>query len=73
MEANGWRRVLESNDIQTGCEPEHPYLQRNFSIDSKGVQEVFVTAHLLPALTRHVHPACPVIEEFVEGFIEGFS
>jgi hypothetical protein len=26
---------------------------------------------IIPALTRHLHPAYSVIEEIVEGFVEG--
>jgi hypothetical protein len=44
----------------------------DFNIDSTGVQEVFATTRHAPALTRHVHPAYSVIEEFVEGFVEEF-
>ena len=33
-----------------------------------GLQEDFGTTRHAPALTRHLHPACPVIEGFVEGF-----
>ena len=37
-----------------------------------GVQEVFVTIRQLSDLTRHLLVSYPVIEEIVEGFVEGF-
>ena len=38
----------------------------------KGVQEVSATIRALPDLTRHSPAAYSVIEETVEGFVEGF-
>jgi hypothetical protein len=54
-----------------GCQPQYPDLQGKFIIDFTGLQEVFGTARHLPDLTRHVHAAYSVIEEIVEGFVEG--
>jgi hypothetical protein len=62
---------LESNDTFNDCQPQYPNLRGYFNSDSKGVQAVFVTTRHLPALTRHAHPAYSVIEEIVEGFVEG--
>jgi hypothetical protein len=59
---------LESNDIFIGCQRQYPNLLGYFNVDSKGPQEVFTTTRHLLAITRHAHPAHPVIEEFVEGF-----
>jgi hypothetical protein len=66
-----WRRGPESNGVFVGCQPQYPDLKGNCSIDSKGLQEVFGTTRRLPALTRHAHPAYSVVEEIVEGFVEG--
>ncbi len=60
------------NDVFTDHQPQYPDLQAHFDIDSKGVQAVFITAHHIPALTRHMPAAYSVIEEIVESFIEGF-
>jgi hypothetical protein len=38
----------------------------------KGVQEVSATIRALPDLTRQLPVAYSVIEEIVEGFVEGF-
>jgi hypothetical protein len=59
-------------DTFNDCLPQSSDLQGNFNIDSKGVQAVSVTTRHLPALTRHAHGAYSVIEEIVEGFIEGY-
>jgi hypothetical protein len=37
-----------------------------------GVQEVFVTIRQQSDLTRRLLVSYPVIEEIVEGFVEGF-
>jgi hypothetical protein len=66
-----WRRGSESNDVFIGCQPQYPDLQGFYNIDFTAFQEVFVTTRHLPDLTRHLHPAYSVIEEIVEGFIEG--
>jgi hypothetical protein len=58
--------------VSNGCQPQYLGLQGNFIIDSKELQAVFGITRHLPALTRHAHPAYSVIEEFVEGFVEGF-
>jgi hypothetical protein len=67
-----WRRGSESNEVFTGCQPQYPDLQGYFNIDPKGFQAVFGTTRHLPALTRNAHPAYSVVEEIVEGFVEGF-
>jgi hypothetical protein len=67
-----WRRGAESNDVFTGCQPQYPDLQGYFSIDYKRLQADLVTTRHLPALTPRAHAAYSVIEEFVEGFVEGF-
>jgi hypothetical protein len=61
------------NDTFTGCQPQYPDLQWNFNIDSKWLHAVFDTTRHLPDLTRHAYPAHSVIEEIVEGFVEGFQ
>jgi hypothetical protein len=66
---NSSRRGSESDDAFTGCQPQYPDLQGCFNIDSTGLQEVFSTTRHLPDLTRHIHNAYSVIEEFVEGFL----
>jgi hypothetical protein len=50
-----------------------PYGKSQFNADFTGVQAVSDTIRPLPALTRHVHPYYSVIEEIVEGFVEGFE
>ena len=72
INARNWRRGSESNAAFTDFQPQYPDLQGFFSIDFKGVQALFATIRPLPALTRRAHPACSVIEEIVEGFVEGF-
>jgi hypothetical protein len=67
------RRRSESNDVFISHQPQYADLQGDFNIDSKGVQVVFGTTRNLPALTPHAHAAYSVIEEFVEGFVEGFT
>src|ERR1035437_892059 len=67
-----WRRGSESNGVFTDCQPQYPDLQGHFNIDSKGLQEIFGTTRHLPDLTRHIPAAYTVIEEIVEGFVEGF-
>jgi hypothetical protein len=63
----------ESNEVFTDGQPQYPDLQGHFNFDSKGLQAVSGTPRHLPALTRHAPGACPVIEEIVEGFVEGFG
>jgi hypothetical protein len=58
--------------VPTGCQPQYPDLQGDFNIDFARLQGVFGTTRHLPALTRHRHPTYSVIEEIVEGFVEGF-
>jgi len=67
-----WRRGSESNEVFTDGQPQYPDLQGHFNFDSKGLQAVSGTTRHLPALTRHAPGACSVIEEIVEGFVEGF-
>jgi hypothetical protein len=50
-----------------------PDLQGNFNIDFTGVQAVSDTILLNPPPTRHTPAAYSVIEEIVEGFVEGFG
>jgi len=69
---NRWRRGSESNDVFTDNQPQYPDFQGYFSADFIGVQAPFTTTHHLPDLTRHVHCYYSVIEEIVEGFVEGF-
>jgi hypothetical protein len=66
------RRRSESNDVFAGCQPQYPDLQAHFNIDFKGLQTVFGTTRHLPDLTRRLYPAYSVIEEIIEGFVEGF-
>jgi hypothetical protein len=50
----------------------HPFEGRYFNTGFTGLQTVSGTTRHLPDLTRHAHPAYSVIEEIVEGFVEGF-
>jgi len=68
-----WRRGSESNAVFTDYQPQHPDFQGCSNTDFTGVQAVFVTTRQLSGLTRHVPPFCSVIEEIVEGFVEGFG
>jgi len=67
-----WRRRSESDDVFSGCQPQYPDLQGYFNIGFTGVQALLDTIQLNPAHTRHTPAAYPVIEEIVEGFVEGF-
>jgi hypothetical protein len=67
-----WRRGSESNEVFTDYQPQYPDLQGYFNADFKGPQAVFTTTPHLPDLTRNLHAAYSVIEEIVEGFVEGF-
>ena len=67
-----WRRGSESNEVFTGHQPQYPDLQGYFNAVFAGVQGVFVTIRHLSDLTRHAPATYSVIEEIVEGFIEGF-
>jgi hypothetical protein len=67
------RQGSESNAVFTDCQPQYPDLQGDFNADFTGLQEVSDTIRRLPDLTRHVHSAYSVIEEIVEGFVEGSS
>jgi hypothetical protein len=66
------RRGSESNGVFTDCQPQYPDLQGDFNANFTGLQEVSGTIHHMPDLTRHVPAAYSVIEEIVEGFVEGF-
>jgi hypothetical protein len=68
---NQQRRGSESNEVFTDCQPQYPDLQGDFNSDFTGLQEVSDAIRRLPDLTRHIHGAYSVIEEFVEGFVEG--
>ena len=65
-------RESESNGAFTDYQPRYPNLQGDFNAGFTGVQEVSNTIGPLPDLTRHLHPAYSIIEEIVEGFVEGF-
>jgi hypothetical protein len=67
-----WRRRSESNGVFTDCQPQYPDLQGYFSSGFTGVQALYETIRHLPDLTRHIPAAHTVIEEIVEGFVEGF-
>jgi hypothetical protein len=66
------RRGSESNEVFTDCQPQYPDLQGYFNADFTGLQEVSDTIRHLPDLTRHIPGTYSVIEEIVEGFVEGF-
>jgi hypothetical protein len=67
-----WRQGSESNDAFTDYQPQYPDLQGNFNTAFAGVQDHFGTTRPLQDLTRHIPVAYSVIEEIVEGFVEGF-
>jgi hypothetical protein len=67
-----WRRGSESNEVFTDCQPQYPDLQSHFNADFTRPQKVSDTIRQLPDLTRHIPVAYSVIEEIVEGFVEGF-
>jgi hypothetical protein len=69
----GWRRGSESNGAFTDCQPQYPDFQGYFNTGFTGVQAVFDTIRHIPGLTRRIPAAYPVIEEIVEGFVEGLS
>jgi hypothetical protein len=64
--------MSESKEVLSGCQPQYPNLQGYFSFDYAGVHVDFSTTRHLPDLTRYKPAAYSVIEEIVEGFIEGF-
>ena len=66
------RRGSESNAVFPDCQPQYPDLQGYFNSDFTGVQALFGTIRHVPDLTRHLPAAYSVIEEIVEGFVEGF-
>src|ERR1035438_5053395 len=63
----------ESNDVFTDYQPQYPDLQGDFNFDFTGVQAVFNTIRQLPDLIRHLPAYYSVIEEIVEGFVEGYG
>ncbi|MGA3283420.1 MAG: hypothetical protein ABSD57_03030 [Verrucomicrobiota bacterium] len=67
-----WRRGSESNGVFTDYQPQYPDLQGDFNADFTGLQEVSDTIRQLPDLTHHLPAYYSVIEEIVEGFVEGF-
>jgi len=68
---SNWRRGSESNDVFTDYQPQYPDLHGFFNIDFTGVQAISDTNRPLPDLTRHLLAYYSVIEEIVEGFVEG--
>ena len=66
------RRGSESDEALTGNLPAYPDLQGHFNADFTGVQAVFSTIRQLSCLTRRTPGFYSVIEEIVEGFVEGF-
>jgi len=68
-----WRRGSESNAVFTGCQPQYPDLQGNSNPGFTGVQALFDATSQLSGLTRHLPAFYSVIEEIVEGFVEGIS
>jgi hypothetical protein len=66
------RRGSVFNEVFTDCQPQYPDLQGYFKADFTGLQAVFNTIRQLPDLTRHLPGYYSLIEEIVEGFVEGF-
>ena len=66
-----WRRSSESNNDFTDYQPQYPDLQGDFNASYSRLQEVFSTTGSLPDLTRHLPTYYSVIEEIIEGFVEG--
>ena len=62
---------MESNGVFTDCQPQYPDSQGDFNADFTGLQEVSDPIRQLPDLTRHLTAYYSVIEEIVEGFVEG--
>ena len=60
------------NGAFTDCQPQYRDLQGYFNIGFTAFQALFDTIRLNPSHTRHLPAACSVIEEIVEGFVEGF-
>ena len=58
--------------VFTDFQPQYPDLQGYFTVDFTRVQALFYTICQLPDLTRQLPGFYPVIEEIVEGFVEGF-
>jgi hypothetical protein len=69
---NQQRRGSETNEVFTDYQPQYPDLQAHLNAVFSGLQEVFTTIRQLPDLTPHLPVAYSVIEEIVEGFVEGF-
>jgi hypothetical protein len=67
----GKRRGSESNEFFTDNQPQYPDLLSNLKVDFTGPQAVFCTIRQLPDLTRNLPALYSVIEEIVEGFVEG--
>jgi hypothetical protein len=66
-----WRRGSESNGAFTDNQPQYPDFERNFTPDFTRLQASFTTTPHAPDLTCHAHGYYSVIEEIVEGFVEG--
>jgi hypothetical protein len=66
-----WRRGSESNGAFTDCQPQYPDLQGYFNTGFTGVQALSDTIRFNSSPTRHAPTAYTVIEEIVEGFVEG--
>jgi len=64
-----WRGA---NEVFTDDEPQYPDLPGDINTVFKGVREVSATIRALPGLTRQSPVAYSVIEEIIEGFVEGF-
>ena len=62
----------ESNGVFTDCQPQYPDFQGYFNSGFIGVQGLFAAIRQLSDLTRRTHGFYSVIEEIVEGFVEGF-
>jgi len=68
----GWRRGSESGGAFSGNQPAYPDLQGHFNPYFTGLQAVFGTIRPPSGLSRHTHGFNTIIEEIVEGFVEGF-
>jgi hypothetical protein len=66
------RRGSESNGAFTDCQPQYPDLQGHFNIGFTELQSLSDTVRHMPNLTRRTPTTYSVIEEIIEGFVEGF-
>jgi hypothetical protein len=67
------RRGSESKGAFTDYQPQCPDLQGDFNVGFTGVPALFETIRLNSPPARHTPAAYSVIEEIVEGFVEGIS